>query len=344
MSHLVRLALIGCGRIAQVAHLPAVEKAEGVELVAVSDPNVDVAHSVARRYGLSAAYTSQRSVWADQSVEAVIITAPDRFHHVLTTEALLAGKHVLVEKPLTSTVQQAEDLVDLVDRTGLTLQVGAMKRHDEGVQYARRFIAESLGEARSFNAWYRIGDLRSGIEATLFPPVFGEAVTRRQEGAFKADRRRYLLATHGAHIFDTLRFLLGDVASLVARHRQYDRDHVWQALLTTTAGAVGTVTITADVPGVPAEGIEVFGATGAVRVDLHFPFYRQASTVHAYANGVVVVPALTDGDVYERQVEAFARTIRAGEHPVPDVRDGLAAVRLIEATATAVEIGSEVKL
>ena len=58
------------------------------------------------------------------------------------------------------------------------------------------------------------------------------------------------------------------MASLVARHRQDDRDHVWQALVTTTPG-VGTVTIAADVPGVPAEGIEWLGASGAVRVDLH---------------------------------------------------------------------------
>jgi predicted dehydrogenase len=138
---------------------------------------------------------------------------------------------------------------------------------------------------------------------------------------------------------------IAQVAHLPAvEHRRDDRDHVWQALLTTTAGAVGTVTIAADVPGLPTEGIEVFGATGAVRVDLHFPFYRRASTVHAYTNGAVVVPALTDGDVYERQVEAFARTIREAGHPVPDVRDGLAAVRLIEATATAVETGSQVKL
>ena len=337
----VRLALVGCGRIAQVAHLPAVEKAEGVELVAVSDPSGAVARSVARRRGV-AAYTDQGSVWADASVEAVIVAAPDRFHHRLATEALAAGRHVLVEKPLASTVAQAEDLVGLVDRTGLTLQVGAMKRHDQGVRYAGRFIAERLGQVRSFNAWYRIGDLRPGIEAALFPPVVAEPDVRRREAVAKADRRRYLLATHGAHVFDTVRFLLGEVASLVARHRGHDRDHVWQLLVTTAAGAVGTVTIAADVPGLPAEGIEVFGATGAVRVDLHFPFSRRAATVHAYADGAIVVPTLTDGDVYRRQVGAFARTIRAGGHPVPDVRDGLAAVRLIEATATAVDTGAEV--
>ena len=64
MSDRVRLALVGCERIAQVAHLPAVEKAQGVELVAVSDPSGEVARSVVHRYGVAGAYTDQGSVWA----------------------------------------------------------------------------------------------------------------------------------------------------------------------------------------------------------------------------------------------------------------------------------------
>jgi predicted dehydrogenase len=303
-----------------------------------------VAGAVARRYGIAGVHTDPRSVWADASVEAVLIAAPDRFHHRLAAEALRAGRHVLVEKPLTATVSEAEDLVGLVNRTGLTLQVGAMKRHDPGVQYGRRFVAERVGEVRSFAAWYRIGDLRPGIEATLFPPVSAEAGTREREAAVKADRRRYLLATHGAHVFDTLRFLLGEVAFLVARHRQDGPDHLWQLLATTTSGAVGTVTIAADVPGLPSEGVEVLGATGSVRIDLHFPFYRRPATVHAYADGEVVVPTLTDGDAYRRQLEAFARAVRGDGPPDPNVRDGLAAVRLIEASAKAAETGSEVRL
>jgi predicted dehydrogenase len=342
MSNPVRVALIGCGRIAQVAHLPALEKADGVRLVAVSDPSAEVAESVARRYGVPSAYTDQEQVLADESVEGVIVAAPDRFHYPITAEALRAGKHVLVEKPLASTVAEAEALSDLVDQTGLALQVGAMKRHDQGVQYAREFITDRLGDVRSFNAWYRIGDLRPGIEATLFPHVYADLTARTAEATFKADRRRYLLATHGAHVFDTVRFLLGDVASVVARHREDGKDQIWHVLLTAISGAVGTVSITADVPGGSSEGIEVFGAGGAVRVETHFPFYRRASTVHAYADGATVVPELTDGDAYERQAEAFGRTIRDGSRPVPDVNDGLQALRLIEATAHAVETGEQV--
>lgn len=340
----LRVALVGCGRIAQVAHLPALEKAEGVTLVAVADPSAEVAAGVARRYDVPAVHTDQARVLADPEVEAVLVAAPDRFHYAIAAEALVAGKHVLVEKPLTATSAEAQALAELVDRTGLVLQVGAMKRHDQGLQYAHRFVAERLGPARTFNAWYRIGDRRPGIEATLFPPVFADPAVRTTEAEFKADRSRYLLATHGAHIFDTVRYLLGDVASIVARHRPDGRDHYWQALLTMASGAIGTVGIAVDVPGVPSEGIEIFGAYGSIRVDTPFPFYRLASAVHAYAGGETVEPVLTDGDAYERQIEAFARVIRQGGRPDPDVRDGLAAVRLIEATAAAAAGGAEVEL
>jgi predicted dehydrogenase len=344
MGNPVRLALLGCGRIAQVAHLPALEKADGIQLVAVSDPSAEVARAVARRFDVPAAYNDQAQVFADKLVEAVIVAAPDRFHYPITADALQAGKHVLVEKPLASTVAEAEALAELVDRTGLVLQVGAMKRHDQGLQYAKRFVDERLGDPRSFHAWYRIGDLRRGIESTLFPHVYSDLSARTTEATFKADRRRYLLATHGAHVFDTVRFLLGEIASVVARHREDGKDHLWQVLLTTASGAVGTVSVTVDVPGVPSEGIEVFGSAGTVRIDTHFPFYRRASTVHAYIDGETVVPELTDGDAYERQAEAFARTIRNGGRPDPDVHDGLQAVRLIEATAHAVETRDEVTL
>ena len=126
----VRLALVGCGRIAQIAHLPALEKAEGSELVAVSDPSEDVAERRPPLRPLGRLHRPGRSGPTSRSRRCV--AAPDRFHHALTTEALQAGKHVLVEKPLTSTVAEAEALVELVDRTGLALQVGAMKRHDQG--------------------------------------------------------------------------------------------------------------------------------------------------------------------------------------------------------------------
>jgi predicted dehydrogenase len=332
----LRLGLIGCGRIAQVAHLPAIERTPAVDLVAVCDPAAGVAGAVARRYGVPVAYTGPAALLGDPGVEAVLIAAPDRFHHGIAAAALEAGKHVLVEKPLAASVAEAEDLVARVDRSGRVLQVGAMKRHDPGLRYARDFIASRMSPARSFTAWYRIGDLRPGLEHTLFPPVVADPAAGAAASAVKADRRRYLLVTHGSHVFDTVRFLLGDVAEVTGRHAAFGRDHVWQLVLTMASGAVGTVALTVDVPGLPSEGIEVAGERGTVRVDTPFPFYRLASAVQAYADGEVVSPVRPSGDAYERQLEAFARTVRDGGRPDPDVRDGLEAVRLIEAAAEAV--------
>ncbi|MEV0472244.1 Gfo/Idh/MocA family protein [Streptomyces prunicolor] len=342
----LRLALIGCGRIAQVAHAPALEKAENIRLMAVCDPSDEVARAVARRYDVPAAVTDTQAVLSDPDIEAVLIAAPDRFHYRLAEAALAAGKHVLVEKPLASTTEECENLVELSRKSGLKLQVGAMKRHDPGLQYARDFVARQLGEVRSFNAWYRIGTIRPGVEASLFPHVFADAGARQVEAGHKADRERYLLATHGSHIFDTVRFLLGDIRSVTAVHRGFGRDHTWNSLVTLASGAVGTVVITVDVPGDGAEGIQVFGSTGQISVDTHFPFFRRASDVWAYssADGAAVVPVFADTDAYERQLEAFAHAVRTDGPTEPDVEDGLAAVRLIAAVAASAAEGREVLL
>ncbi|MEV0183222.1 Gfo/Idh/MocA family oxidoreductase [Streptomyces sp. NPDC050625] len=341
-----RIALIGCGRIAQVAHAPALEKAENIQLMAVCDPSHEVARAVAQRYGVPIVTTDPQTLLSNPDIEAVLIAAPDRFHHQLAEAALKAGKHVLVEKPLASTTEDCESLVELSRQSGLKLQVGAMKRHDPGLQYARHFVARKLGEVRSFNAWYRIGTIRPGVEATLFPHVFADAQARQVEAGHKADRERYLLATHGSHIFDTVRFLLGDVRSVTAIHRGYGRDHAWSLLVTLASGAVGTVVITVDVPGDGAEGIEVFGSTGQISVNTHFPFFRRASDVWAYsdADGAALVPVFADTDAYERQLEAFAHAVRTDGPAEPDVEDGLEAVRLIAAVAASASTGTEVLL
>jgi len=344
MSDMVRLGVIGCGRIAQVAHFPALEKAEGIEVVVVCDRSEDVARAVAGRYGIGSYVTDAAEVLKNEQVEAVLIAVPDRFHCELAEAALRAGKHVLVEKPLASTVEEARRLVELQERNGLTttLQVGSMKRHDPGLSFAREFIrAGRLGESRSFHAWYRIGTIRPGVEATLFPRTFADEEVRQVEAGFKAERARYLLATHGAHIFDTLRYLLGEVRSVTVAHRESGRDQAWSVLVTLASGAVGTIGVVVDVPGDGAEGIEVFGSEGQLRVDTHFPFFRRASDVWAFdaREGAATVPVFADTDAYERQAEAFARAVRGLGVAEPDVRDGLEAVRLIVAVAESVARG-----
>ena len=341
----VRIALIGCGRIAQVAHLPALEKASGVELVAVSDPSRAVVDAVARRYDIPSASTDANDVFAAPGRRGGHRRRTRSLPLPARRAALEAGKHVLVEKPMAATVEEADALVRLTEETGLTLQVGrdeaARRRPPVGAQVRvgrprRGAVVRRVVPHRRPPAGHRADALPAACSPT--------SMLRGHEAELKADRERYLLATHGAHVFDTVRYLLGDVAGITVRHRGDGRDHAWIALLTMASGAIGSVAISVDVPGVPSEGLEIFGARGALRVDTPFPFYRMASDVRAYANEQVVIPTLTDGDAYERQLEAFARAVRGELAPDPDARDGLAAVTLIRAAADAVASGSEIGL
>ena len=90
----VRLGVIGCGRIAQAAHLPAIAKTDEVELIAVADPSLALANGVGDLYGVKS-YVNTEDLLADD-VDAVVIATPDRFHHPLGVLALRAGKHVLM--------------------------------------------------------------------------------------------------------------------------------------------------------------------------------------------------------------------------------------------------------
>jgi predicted dehydrogenase len=340
----VRIGVIGCGRIAQVAHLPAIAKADGVDLIAVSDPSETLARGVAARYGVRGV-TDTAELLANP-VDAVLIAAPDRLHLPLGVQALDAGKHVLVEKPAADTATHATDLLTHAEAVGRKLQIGAMRRHDPGMAYAKSAMAE-LGSVLSATCWYRIpAKLRQPTEAALFPPLVVDDAVRARESEFKADRERYLLLTHGAHVFDTLRLLLGELTALRAQVARSARDFSWHGTSRLAAGGLVTFEISADVHGEYAEGIDIYGERGHVSVRSSFPFFRHASRtrVHLDRTGETRSPEVGASDPYQRQAEAFARAIVADAPTDPSGADGVAALRLIEAVAaSAAADGAEVE-
>ena len=134
---------------------------------------------------------------------------------------------MLVEKPLAGTVTAAKELNALAASSNLKLQVGAMKRHDPGIEYARRSVAR-IGPVLTAQVWYRVmSALRPPTEATLFPKLVVDEAWRGVREEYKADREQYLLRTHGAHVFDGVRYLVGDVASLHADVARSGQDFSW---------------------------------------------------------------------------------------------------------------------
>src|SRR5215212_8426921 len=100
----LRLGILGCGPISQIAHFDAVKKARNVELTAICDVADDLRERMATLHRPRFAYRDFEEMLADARIEAVLIGVADQFHVPLAAKALRAGKHVLIEKPLGVTI------------------------------------------------------------------------------------------------------------------------------------------------------------------------------------------------------------------------------------------------
>ncbi len=156
---MLRLGVVGCGQISQLAHLPAIRMSEEVELVALCDRRRNLLDAVAERYGVARVFADPEDLFADADVEAVILCVPTMEHHLLAIKALEAGKHVLVEKPMATSVARAEQMLAAAASSSGRLMVGHHKRYDLGCELAReRLQTGELGTAQLVTYHWSCGD------------------------------------------------------------------------------------------------------------------------------------------------------------------------------------------
>ena len=136
-----RIAVIGLGTIA-VEHLGAYQRNDQAEIVAVCDVDVERAKARAEQFDVPLATGSVEELLANPDIDAVSVCVPNTLHAPIAEAALRAGKDVLVEKPMTVTVADAEALVKAVEETGKALQVGFVRRLAPNALVTKRFLDE----------------------------------------------------------------------------------------------------------------------------------------------------------------------------------------------------------
>lgn len=338
----LRIGVLGAGPIAQFAHFEACRKAANAELYAICDAAPDLLAQMAAEHRPRITYADYDALLADPQVEAVIVATSDPFHVPAAAQAIAAGKHVLVEKPLGVSVAECEALTRQVHESGLVLQVGNMKRFDEGIAFARDFVAEQLGEPIALKAWYCDSAYRYTMTDAVQPIPRRSERARKPERDPKADRERYYMLGHGSHLIDTARFLGGDVAAVAARLVERDDVYCWFVQLELASGAVGHLDLTIGVRMDWHEGFEVYGTGGSVVAKTFMPWYLKSSEVECFSarDRCYRRPLAADSHFFRRQVEAFAETILDGA-PLrgATVDDGLAALRVMEAIEQSVRAG-----
>jgi len=346
-SRLLRIGVLGCGPIAQIAHFDAVQKARNAELYAICDLADDLREKMKVVWEPEVAYRELDGLLADDQVEAVIIGVADQFHVSLAMKVIEAGKHVMVEKPLGVSVEECEALRETVNHSSLVLQVGCNRRFDPGIVFARQFVDEEIGQRMGFKAWYYDSTHRYTMTDNLQPVIRQSVAARRPEGNPKVDRRRYCLLGHASHLVDTCRVLGGEFVRVRARLLERFNAYCWFVDIEFADGSLGHIDLTIAIRGDFEEGFRIYGEKGSVKGHVYLPWFHKSSVVECFSeqDRIFRRPLGDDAYTYKLQIEAFAETILQGKPQCgANVEDGMAAMRAMVAIARSVESGDWVRL
>lgn len=136
----LKVGIVGCGRATEELHLPILQHLKGVEVMALSELEIDRLNRVADRFGIKRRYMQYNDLLNDPLVKIVAVCVPGAFHTEVVLSAIDAGKHVFVEKPLSLRLDDADQMVKRAAETSLRCTIGYNLRSHRLVREARRII------------------------------------------------------------------------------------------------------------------------------------------------------------------------------------------------------------
>ncbi len=191
------VAVIGCGRIANQAHLPSLSKIDGVRIKYACDILIEKAEAAKEKFPKIENITADyKEVLADPEVEAVWVLTPNYAHYTITMDALRAGKHVLCEKPITINYALSCEMAAEADKQGKMLNIGVCNRFNRSVEKLRE-----LNEKGEFGNIYHV--YCSFRDCRCIPGLGGAFTTKKESGGG-------VLIDWGIHFFDLILYILGD--------------------------------------------------------------------------------------------------------------------------------------
>lgn len=206
MANRVRVGVIGTSPFAEILHLEYLAADDRAELAAICGRDRARAEEVARKYGIARVFSDWRELLDRAELDAVVIVTPDDLHYSMALAALERGLHVLCEKPLANTAQQARELYETAERKRVKHMTMYTSRWFPGFRHARRLVEE-------------------GYVGRLYHATFRQFVggARQPHYRWRRDARRGngVLADLGSHKIDMARWLCGDIVAVAASADAY---------------------------------------------------------------------------------------------------------------------------
>ena len=193
----VKFVCIGCGSIARHRHLPEIVANPQAELVAVCDIHPGRAEETAKRYG-GKAYTDHKTMLKECDADVCVVATPNALHAPHTLDAFDAGMHVLVEKPMAGTRDEARGMIDAAKKAGKFLMIGMNQRLMPAHVAAKEHLdSGKLGKVLAFETNFKHGGPDGwsidGAKSWFFKPELAVLGVCGDLGIHKVDLMRYLL-------------------------------------------------------------------------------------------------------------------------------------------------------
>jgi len=319
---MLRYGIVGCGGIAK-AHAEAILKVSGSRIVAVGDMIPDPARSMAKQLGCEW-YTEYEAFLERDDMDAVVICTPHAAHARQCISAAEAGKHVLCEKPIATTLEDADSMISACRKAGLTLMIGQ----------THRFYPENV------KAWQmirdgEIGEVLSLSDSILSGPAVGWRLNRELAGGG-------IFMDNGVHSVDRLRWWSGgEVSSVSAMMRskkpsaEVEDDGV--AFLRLSNGASGSILLSRSTLGVGECVAKIVGTKGVLLVET----WR---SLKLGRESWVGIPWDASVGGLEAEHREFQRAIREGTPPVVTGEEGRENLRTVLAIYESSQKETEIKL
>ena len=251
----LKWGVIGCGGIARRKTIPGMMEAKNLELVSVMDSVLSVAEEVKDEFGAKYAFDNYEAILAQDEIEAVYIASPVFFHKEQAIAAAKAKKHILLEKPMAMTVEDAEEIKKACEENGVKLGVGFLMRFHGYHQEIKNIISEG-----------KIGDIVSmrGQFTCWYPDIEG---AWRQK---KATSGGGALVDMGIHVIDLLQYLSGLKAVEVVAFNQtqtfnYEVDDSSGVIMKMDNGSIAYVDSNFNIPDAASVAkLEIYGTKGSI--------------------------------------------------------------------------------
>jgi predicted dehydrogenase len=324
----VRTALIGCGAIAPVHLHAAQQQPSGIAYVGAFDSDSARLAAITEQFALPRTYTSWPGVLADPEVDAVDLCVPHHLHHPLALEALAAGKHVLVEKPLAPTTPLCAEMVERASHAGRVL----MPVHNRLFEPTLVRLKEIL-DSGALGDPYMIKT--SGIEA---PDTVGVRPWLNQH-QFGGGGVTLAQTVHFAYL---CRFFMGEVRSVGCLHGrrflpEMEDEDTAIILVKFASGSIGEMTSTfVQESGGLEHRVTVYGRRGvATATHMHLQVTSEALYGDQQPHDELVLEHRSTDVAFGAVLQDFAQAIETGVAPAVSALDGLRAVEIIEASTRA---------